>query len=308
MLKAAAQGTIARLHGSRSLNYAVQKYITRSIELDDEQFRIKLQLYARRHINNCFRSHFTNGDRLNVLELGTGWYPVIPIAFYLCGASKIWTIDKQLLLTTENVKKTVQLFVDFVRRQELQALLPQFQADRVGALVCVSEECATLPPGEMLAKLNIDVLLRDARRMGLEECSVDFFFSNSVLQEIPEQILSAIFAEFRRLASPTGTMSHYINMVEPYACDDPHLTPFHFLQYSDTAWKWLNNSLHYHNRLRIPDYRKVHELAGFRITDEHNEQGTQEDLNKVRLAEKFERYSHNDLLVLRSWIVSSLRN
>ena len=303
MLKAAVQGTISLLPQSRTWNYILQKYITRSLDLDEAQFWVKL-LYARRHLENCFRSQFREGNRINVLELGTGWYPVIPIAFYLCGASKIWTIDKEPLLRPDCAKRTLRLFADFVGRGNLLPVLPWVRRDRISALLSANDHGNSMI-AKTLAQLNIEVLVRDARHTGLEQGSIDFVLSNSVLQEIPEQILSAIFLEFRRLASTVGVMSHYVNMVEPYAEFDRALTPYHFLRYSDRTWKLLNNSLHYHNRLRIPDYRTIHGSAGFRILQEDNERGSTEDLDKVHLAQKFRRYSQDDLLITRSWITST---
>ena len=306
ILKAAVQRSIALLPRSQSWNYLLQKYVTRSIELDEGRLRTYLQLYARRHIENWFFSHLKSD--FTVMELGTGWYPVIPIAFYLCGASKIWTIDKQPLLRPANVRRAVQLFVDLAQRQELMALLPRVQADRLAALLSLNNNGHVVPYSEMLARLNIHVLVLDARRTGLEQGSVDFFFSNAVLSEIPEHILLAIFAEFRRVASSEATMSHYVSLVDPYVSFDDAVTPFHFLQYADRTWRLLNNSLHYHNRLRIPDYRRIHGSAGFRILLEDNERGSPEDLEKVRLAKEFQRYSRDELLVLRSWMLLAPQN
>jgi hypothetical protein len=70
-------------------------------------------------------------------------------------------------------------------------------------------------------------------------------------------------------------------------------------------WSKLHNSLHYRNRLRIPDYRAIHESAGFAILQEDNELGAAEDLRKVPLSKKFQCYSRDGLLVTRSWIVST---
>ena len=307
MLKAAVQGSIALLPRSQLWNYLLQKHITRSIDLNEARLRSKLELYARRHIENSFDCRARGTDRLNVLELGTGWYPILPIAFYLCGASKIWTIDKQPLLRPENVKRTVRLFADIARREDLSAILPHIQKDRIDVLLSLDDDANLMSTPDLLANLNIHACVQDASRTELEPGSVDFVFSNGVLNEIPEQILLAILTEFRRVA-PNATMSHYINLMEPFAVFDPSLSSFHFLQYSDTAWKLLNNSLHCHNRLRISDYRRIHESAGFRILSEQNERGSQEELDKVHLADKFQRYSRDDLLVLYSWIVSAPQN
>jgi hypothetical protein len=309
MLKAAVQNTVSLLPGNQSWNYLLQKYITRSSSLDKARLQIKLQ-YARRHLENffgCQRFQHKEGDTFNVLELGTGWSPIIPIAFYLCGASKIWTIDKRPLLRRVNVIRTLQLFAALARGEDLSATLPWVRDDRIRAMLNAVECANPISASDILARLNIEVLIQDARHTTLEQGSVDFFLSNSVLQEIPEHILLSIFHEFRRIASTTSTMSHYVNMVEPYADFDPTLTAYHFLQYSDLTWRFINNSLHYHNRLRIPAYRIIHKLSGFRIVREDNEEGSDSELDSIQLAKQFQRYSRDELRILRTWMVSAVR-
>jgi hypothetical protein len=131
-----------------------------------------------------------------------------------------------------------------------------------------------------------------------------------VLHEIPEHILTGIVAEFKRLASPLfsssprAAMSHYILMNDLYSTFDSSITPFNFLRYSDWAWKIFNSPLQYHNRLRISDYRRIHQSNSFTILYEHNERGSPTDLEKVPIAKKFRNYSSDELLVTRSWMVS----
>jgi predicted nicotinamide N-methyase len=304
MVKVIVQRTLSLVPQSQSWNYLFQKHVTRSLALDEERFQAKL-LQARRHLENYFLTRLELGAKHSVLELGTGWYPVIPIAFYLCGASKVWTIDKQSLLRVANVKRTLELFAEFANRGKLMAVLPWIRKDRVDNLVSAKWDGEYLSAADILGDLNIGVMVTDARCTGLKTASIDFLLSNSVLQEIPAEAIAAIFEEFSRLAAPAATMSHYVNMVEPYVDFDHSLTPYYFLRFSDPMWNVLNNSLHFHNRLRIPDYRTIHELAGFAILKEDNELGEAEDLGKVPLSKKFQCYSRDDLLVTRSWIVST---
>jgi len=309
MLKAAVQNTVSILPGNQSWNYLLQKYITRSSGLDKTRLQLKLQ-YARRHLQSFFgrqRLQQKEGDTFTVLELGTGWSPIIPIALFLCGASKIWTIDKRPLLRRENVIRTLQLFAALARDEDLSATLPWIREDRLRVMLDAVECTNPISVSDILAPFNIEVLIQDAQHTTLEPGAVDFFLSNSVLQEIPKQILLGIFREFRRVASTTSTMSHYVNMVEPYADCDPTLTAYHFLQYSDLTWRFINNSLHYHNRLRISDYRLVHELSEFQIVREDNEEGPNSELDRIHLAKQFQRYSRDELRVLRTWMVSAVR-
>jgi hypothetical protein len=116
--------------------------------------------------------------------------------------------------------------------------------------------------------------------------------------------LTGIFAEFKRLASPHAAMSHYIDLYDQFSIFDRSITPFNFLRYSTNRWKWLRSPLIPLNRLRISDYRALHDPAGFAIIKEVNTSGSVDDLGKVRLAREFQHYSTADLLVMTAWLVS----
>lgn len=243
--------------------------------------------------------------RPHLLELGTGWYPTVPLSFWLCGVSNIVTIDIQPVLRREFFRATCESFIASGESGELTQALPWVKEDRVSLLRRVADREA--PPAQLLAELGIKAVVKDARETGLESGSIDFFWSNGVLYEIPEGILTSIFAEFSRVASPTAVMSHYVLMKDPYADFDLSITPFNFLKYSDWTWNLLFNSpLQSNNRLRISDYRRIHESARFRIVYEHHERGLPADLDKIALAKRFQDYSRDELLITRSWIVSAV--
>jgi hypothetical protein len=114
-----------------------------------------------------------------------------------------------------------------------------------------------------------------------------------------------LFLEFRRLLSPNVVMNHYVVLEDHYADYDPSITVFNFLKYPDRVWLLFNNSLHYQNRLRISDYRRIHAATGFGILAEDNLAGSSEQLSSIRLAKQFRRYSPADLAVVRSWMIAS---
>ena len=100
-------------------------------------------------------------------------------------------------------------------------------------------------------------------------------------------------------------MNHYVVLEDHYADYDPSITVFNFLKYPDRVWLLFNNSLHYQNRLRISDYRRIHAATGFGILAEDNLAGSSEQLSSIRLAKQFRRYSPADLAVVRSWMIAS---
>lgn len=298
--KSVAQKVISWLPFPNSCNYLFQRYITRSQVMDAAAFAFKLR-HCRRHLAGYFAGgRLKSGFR--VLEIGTGWHPIIPVALYLCGARKIFTIDKTGLLNGHRVRETVRLFLE-LEPGALAEALPWLRRERLRKLRAVAARRFSV--ARMLGCLGIEPIVGDAQRTGLPARSIDFVFSNSVIQEIPAQVVQGIFAETRRVAAPGALISHYINMADYRAMSDSSLTPFDFLRYSRRQWKLLSNSLVMLNRLRVADYRALHRNFGLKMLREENEMGLPAELRGVPLAEQFRGYPMEDLLVLRSWIAST---
>ncbi len=302
ILKAVAQHALSLLPNSQSWNRVLQRFVTGSLDIDSVWFRRKLR-ECYWHVENYFKTGV--GPSGTVLELGTGWHPILPLAFYLCGAPKVWTIDHEPLLGRDGLREALSAFVHFAQHDDLRSRLPYLREDRLLHLQRLSESAASGSPTELLRELNIEYFVGDARATELESSSIAFFFSNGVIHEIPENVLIAIFAEFKRLAAPAAVMSHYLLLHDEYSTFDASISPFNYLKYSDRTWSLLSSKRYQRNRLRIADYRRIHEQAGFKICYEHNNTGSEADLNKIKLAAKFRTYSREELLVTRSWIVSS---
>jgi hypothetical protein len=77
------------------------------------------------------------------------------------------------------------------------------------------------------------------------------------------------------------------------------------LRYSDGVWRLVNNALHFQNRLRLEDYRRIHATTGFHIIREESERADPGALNGVDLAPRFAGCSAEDLLTTHSWMVST---
>ena len=100
-------------------------------------------------------------------------------------------------------------------------------------------------------------------------------------------------------------MSHFVDMADHYAYFDRRLSQYHYLRFSDRAWRLLNGGIQYQSRLRISDYRDLHAEAGFSILQEEHGQALPHDLERVPLADRFQHYRREDLLVLRAWLTSA---
>lgn len=303
ILKALVQGGISFLPGNQSWNYLFQKHVTKTLNLGSGRFERKLE-QCRKHVENYAAAAPAKKTSLSVLELGTGWYPVVPIGLYLCGA-RVWTVDRMSLLRASEVKEVLRLFLEHTQRGGLTEILPYVYEDRISSLQNLLDDDRPLPPAEMLKKLDIHHVICDARSTGLETSPIDLFVSNNTLEHIPEDVIYKIFLEFGRIASPGAVMSHFIDMKDHYANFDRSITHYNFLKYSSSWWRLFNNDLQYQNRLRISDHRRIHQAAGFKIVYEINEKGSPEELECMTISEEFRRHSNEELLVFGSWMVST---
>src|SRR5438132_1489863 len=101
----------------------------------------------------------------------------------------------------------------------------------------------------------------DARDSKLPAESFSFISNTSTLEHIPESDLLKVLVECVRLLKPKGIMSSIIDMKDHYSYHDSSISCYNFLKFSDTAWKLIDSPLHFQNRLRYPDYKKLFEIS-----------------------------------------------
>jgi len=303
LIKSAIHRAISFLPRSERWNEVFQTYVTKSLNIDRGGFEQRLE-FCRRHLEHFLELNPERRESFSVFELGTGWFPIVPVGLYLCGASEIWTFDIVPLLRSSRMQRTLEFFCEYDRKGELQKHLPRLRPERMAHLRTALAAARSESPQALLERFKIHAMIRDARATELSANSIDLFFSTSVLEHIPREILTGIFREFRRLASKNAAMSHRVGLDDQYHYLDRSITAFNFMQYSDRAWKYLDSPLTPHNRLRISDYRALLREAGFEMAKEVNTSGSPKELEKVRLAPEFQNYSMEDLLVLTSWLVA----
>jgi len=301
-IKSAVQRAISWLPNSHFWNGLFQKWVTKSTGLTPGTLRGKLEETCK--ILSPMQEAKGKGAPFRAFEVGTGWYPTIPVALYLCGASDVWTTDINPLLNRERLERLIGLLLEMDDCGELRGALPDALPDRIARLRELRGSIASTTPGGWLEQIGVHTLTLDARHTGLPDGSVDLFFSSGVLEYIPRSVLGEIFRESARLASPDFVNVHRVNLVDQYSSFDKSITPYHFLQFSPRQWAWVNSPLIWQSRLRISDYRELLAQEGFAIAAEENISGDPADLAKVKLAPEFAGYSEADLLVIHSFLVA----
>jgi hypothetical protein len=299
LVKAAVQGAVSRLPQAHRLNGLLQRYVTRSLELDEARFMKKWR-QAQRHL----RAHYLHGGRApaldTVIELGTGWYPIVPLGLALSGARRVLSFDLVPLLDPARVLGTLKMY----RRLAHAGRLPALEPDACDRIDEVLARAAGRSAQWLLEAFGVCVRRADARRTGLPEGSVDLFVSNNTLEHVPGDVLSGVFREFHRVGHEGSVMSHFIDMADHYAGFDPSITVFNYLKYSSRTWALFNNRLQFQSRLRLPDYRALHRETRWLILEEDLHAEPAALLRQVELAQEFRALDEEALRVTEAWITS----
>src|ERR1041385_5886238 len=109
LIKASLHRVISWLPTPYFWNGLLQQYFSHSLELTIEQFETRLD-HCHHHFNTWLETRAGQPGDVRVLELGTGWFPTVPVGLYLCGAAEIWTFD----------------IAPFLRRGRLKVMLDRF--------------------------------------------------------------------------------------------------------------------------------------------------------------------------------------
>ncbi len=198
---------------------------------------------------------------LDYVEVGTGWYPTLPICYRLAGARSCRTFDVTRHLNRKMTSLMLRRLEHHLARIAESSFKPleDVQAD-------YARLCHAKTTEELLDAAAIEYLApHDAAASGLPDASVDVVFSNSVLEHVPTNAIRRIMHETRRILRKGGLAIHSVNCGDHYAYFDRGITAANYLTYSQRQWSKWNNALLYQNRLRPSDFIDLAEQSGLRI-------------------------------------------
>lgn len=300
ILKAIVQKSISLLPYKNKINYLFQKHITKGVVLTDDLFEDRL-IHAASHIN-YFLNHSGKKSGFTSLELGTGWYPIVPISMYLCGAESICSIDIENLSSVKKQKESILKFKEWADNNKIKEYLPNINHERLFALT----ELAAIEDENEFSKRwklsGFNFMVQDACHLSYDDASIDLIHSNNTLEHIYPDILDAIFKEFNRILKSDGMMSHFIDMSDHFAHLDKSITIYNYLQYSERMWKLIDNTIQPQNRWRINDYRKLYNENSFTIAEESNRPGNEEEVKNINIKPPFNQYATKDIAISHTHI------
>ena len=305
VLKAIVQKTISYLPAKNKLNFFFQKYVTKGVFLGDDYFYDRMG-HARDHIN-AYKKYCNGNIPKRTLELGTGWYPVVPMCFFLSGVEEIYTVDISLLTNKERLFTTLKKFADAYGDKSLSTYI-LVDEDRLKMMFEILQDYERLSFADIIKKLGFKYLIKDARELPLESDSIDLVNSNNTFEHIYPEILLPIVKEFKRVVKKNGEgiFSHFIDMSDHFAHFDKSITIYNFLQFSDKQWNRIDNSIQPQNRMRYSDYLKFYADLKIPVTETIIREGSVEELEKVKLDDKFSSKSRADVAISHCHIISQI--
>jgi SAM-dependent methyltransferase len=235
-----------------------------------------------------FRRHFDAADvprkpsGFTVLEMGPGDALSTAVIAKAHGAASTCMVDVGPFATTD-----VDLYrkmAQFLAARGMAA--PDLSSARSLADVLASC-CARYETGG-LASLR-----------ALPEASIDFIFSNAVLQCLAPRDLRETMDAMRRVLHPQGVCVHSIDLRDMMGQSLNHL------RFSDRVWEsaWFRRSRFYTNRLRFHEWMALFRSAGFDVELSEVNRWTRLPVARESLARRYQHMAGEELLVANMRVV-----
>jgi hypothetical protein len=306
LAKAALQNTISVLPRGVEVNGLLQRYGTRSVVMTPDRVVGKLARVGGRHLDHQRRFGARPLAETDVVEIGTGFAPLLPVGLHLAGARAVHTFD---IVRLANTARTCDMLSQLVATADSGALerecpwvLPE-RLDRVRAI-------AADPPldlDDLLAEMGITYHVGDASRSSLASESAGLFVTNNVFEHVPADGIRALLREAHRTGTPGALISHHIDLRDHYAKFDRKVGVYNSLRFSSRQWRYLNSRLEPQNRLRRPDFLRLVDECGFDLVWEDSHDGNDAHFAAIRPAPEFRRYDEADLRIVDMWTAARRR-
>jgi len=271
---------------------------------------------TERQIRNRFRP-ICNGlhkiedykrlDGASVVEVGTGWTPVVTFLLYGVGASEIFTYDHIRHLRERWGRLTVKVIFDHLDEIVRLLDLRTVDGDRVGGRISRIAQ-SDAPFFDTLERNGINYLAPgDAAATALPDGTIDILYSHAVLEHVPEKDVRRLVREAKRVLRPDGIFYALIGLHDHYSGFDRKVSRVNFLRYPEWLWAFfIKNSISYHNRMREVDFLEILESQGAEIVKVWSGVDA-EALRRVKamkVDKRFAKYTDEQLAVTRTEIIA----
>ena len=134
LAKSALQNAISVLPGSVAVNGLLQRYGTGSVVMTPERVVARLVRVGGRHVEHQRRFGEQPLEETTVVEVGTGFVPLLPVGLYLAGAAAVHTYDIARLANTARTADLLRQIVAAADSGALERECPWTLPDRLERL------------------------------------------------------------------------------------------------------------------------------------------------------------------------------
>lgn len=259
--------------------------------------RIKRQLFGYEPDRENLRCTLSNFDQMSgaldaigrsfkgtvVLEIGSGWFPTIPIMLALGGARRVLMSDLTVHMDDVTFSATLRFLQDTMPMDSRLRTVTQFSD----------------LPLTYLAPFDVQAI---------PDGSIDLIVSRTVLEHISEQDLKHLMSALRPKLALNGLMVHLIDHSDHLEHTDKSISKINFLTWPKRKHALINFlTREGENRLRHHEYQRVFEALGYQIVSTAIEihELTRESAKTLPLVAPFSTMSPDQLAVLSSIYVLS---
>jgi SAM-dependent methyltransferase len=236
-----------------------------------------------------------------LVEIGTGWVPILPLVFHMAGINEVVTVDQERLMDRHTFLNAISVIRNNWERLIAESAAPPHLFDLARlpsrgeptiADLCRSAGISYRAPSDF---------------MNLPPASTDLITSRTVLEHIPEHLLREIFRHAKVILRPGGFMCHVIDMSDHFEHKNKSLSRLDMLRYGDAEWAAkIKDPQDYQNRLRRPDFVRILEETGWQILsiDGTPHPEALRDLQTMKIAPRYAAIDQNELAILTSLVVA----
>jgi hypothetical protein len=241
-------------------------------------------------------------------EVGTGRVPLLPVAFWLCGAGKTITIDLNPYMRNELVKD----MLSFIRtyENEIKNIFGNLLDNERFNLLIDKSKMTDINKNDILNLCQIEYISPgDAAKTKLNDNCVNYHVSHTVYEHIPLNIIQNILIEGNRIVTQDGLFINRIDYGDHFSYMDRNISVINFLQFDDKTWeKYAGNRYMYMNRARHDEFVELFKMVGhdfLEIEPMKNETVFKKLENgEFKLDKKFEAKSNEILSITGAWFIT----
>lgn len=220
--------------------------------------------------------HTKKTESFNILELGPGDSLFSSLIAYSLGANKTWLVDTGRWAMNEI--RTYYPMCEYLRNN--------------GLLTVDLDGCRHVD--DLLLKVSANYLVNGIQSLTkIPSESIDFCFSNAVLEHVEKSNFSEMVRELFRVLKPNGVSSHRVDLKD-------HLGgSLNNLRFAEKLWEGnlFKPSGFYTNRIRYSDMTNMFRIAGFKVSCPRVSSWDKMPINRSKLHETFRNLPEKELLI-----------